>query len=312
MNLTLPDLSLVILIGASSSGKSTFARTHFLPSEIISSDQCRALVSNDENNQEATKDAFDLVHFLAGIRLRRGLLTVIDATNIRPEDRKQYIELARKYHCIPVAIVFDLPERTLKERHKQRTDRSFGDHVIANQHRTMRRSLRGLNREGFRHVFELDSVDKIDSATISREPLWNNRKTETGPFDIIGDVHGCYDELTELLTQLGYVQKPENNLWAHPEGRKALFVGDLIDRGPASPAVLRLVMDMVKGQTALCVPGNHDEKLLRKLRGKNVTVSHGPALAHLPAANHVAYRNQPPAQLPRTPRRSLCLLRYIA
>jgi len=275
MNITLPDLSLIVLIGASSSGKSTFARTHFLPTEIISSDQCRALVSNDENNQEATTDAFDLVHYLAGIRLRRGLLTVIDATNIRPEDRKHYIALARQYHCIPVAMVFDLPERTLKERHQQRTDRSFSDHVIANQHRTLRKNLRGLGREGFRHVFELDSVEKIAAVTIRREPLWNNRKTETGPFDIIGDVHGCHTELTELLTKLDYAPAPETSVWMHPAGRKVIFVGDLVDRGPASPAVLRVVMDMVKEDTALCVPGNHDSKLLRKLKGKNVTVSHG-------------------------------------
>ena len=98
MKITLPELSLVVLIGASGSGKSTFARQHFLPTEVISSDYCRGLVSDDENNQAATADAFELLHFIVTKRLAAGKLTVIDATNVQPESRKPLLELARKYH----------------------------------------------------------------------------------------------------------------------------------------------------------------------------------------------------------------------
>src|SRR3712207_8730442 len=112
MKLTIPELSLVVLIGASGSGKSTFARQHFKPTEVLSSDFCRGLVSDDENNQAATGDAFEVLHFIAAKRLARGLLTVVDATNVQADARKPLIALARKYHCLPVAIVLNLPERS--------------------------------------------------------------------------------------------------------------------------------------------------------------------------------------------------------
>src|SRR6476619_6371743 len=86
--LAIPELSLVVLIGASGCGKSTFARTHFKPFETLSSDFCRGLVSNDENDQAATKAAFETLHFIAAKRLEAGLLTVVDATNVQPESRK--------------------------------------------------------------------------------------------------------------------------------------------------------------------------------------------------------------------------------
>src|SRR6266550_500865 len=97
MHIKIPKLSLVVLIGASGSGKSTFARRHFRPSEVISSDYCRGLVSDDENDQAATNDAFELLHYVAAKRLARGRLTVIDATNVQQESRKPLVELARQY-----------------------------------------------------------------------------------------------------------------------------------------------------------------------------------------------------------------------
>lgn len=283
MTISVPKLSLIVLIGPSGSGKSTFARRHFLPTEVVSSDACRGIVSDDENNQHVTPEAFSLVHTIIGHRLALGRLTVVDATSVRPEDRAPLIALARRYHCLPVAIVFDIPEEVCQQRNLARSDRHFGPHVIRNQRLQLRRTFRGLQREGFRHVFVMKSPDEVDAATIRRVPMWTDRSHETGPFDIIGDVHGCADELELLLGQLGYgrVNVPDhepgwsNQSYVHPEGRKAVFVGDLVDRGPRIVDTLSIVRNMVVMGSALCVPGNHDVKLLKKLQGKDVRMTHG-------------------------------------
>jgi protein phosphatase len=276
---TFPELSLVVLVGASGSGKSTFARKHFLPTEVISSDYCRALVSDDENNLAVTSDAFDVLHFIAGKRLAAGRLTVVDATNVKPEDRKPLVELARQYHCLPVAIVLNVAERVCQDRNQVRTDRRLPNHVAHRQLQNLRRSLRGVEREGFRHVLILSSPEEAEAIVLQREPLYNNKKSEHGPFDIIGDIHGCYPELLLLLERLGYAvnagEDGQSVRVTPPAGRKAVFLGDLVDRGPDSPAVLRLVMQMVQEGSAYCVPGNHDIKLMRKLRGKDVQLTHG-------------------------------------
>ena len=272
-----PELALVLLVGPSGSGKSTFGRQHFLPTEVVSSDFCRALVSDDENDQSATGDAFDLLHDIVRKRLARGRLTVVDPTNVQPEARKSLIALAKEYHLFAIAIVFDLPDRLCQDRNALRPDRQFGRHVISNQSQQLRRSLRGLEREGIRYVFKLSSPEEVEAVTIERQPLWNNRKAKHGPFDIIGDVHGCFDELVELMAKLGYSVEAQGEEFAvsAPEGRKLVFVGDLVDRGPGVVKVLRLVSGMVRSGQAFCVPGNHDMKLVRALRGKDVKRTHG-------------------------------------
>ena len=292
MRIDLPELCLVALVGPSGSGKSTFARRHFKPTEVISSDACRGIVSDDENSQEATKDAFDLLHYIAAKRLARGLLTVVDATNVEPESRRPLVKLAREHHVLPVAIVLNVPERLCHDRNAGRPDRQFGPHVIRRQRMALKRDLRNLAREGFRKVFILNTPEEIDAATVVREPLWNNRTFDHGPFDIIGDIHGCYDELVELLERLGYQRVPAEPpagasdpaphpsllppfTFRHPQSRRPIFLGDLVDRGPNTPAVLHLVMHMRAAGAALCVPGNHDVKLLRKLCGKDVRITHG-------------------------------------
>jgi protein phosphatase len=278
VNISIPKLSLVVLIGSSGSGKSTFARKHFLPSEVLSSDACRAIISDDENNQAVTKEAFEVLHFIAAKRLALGRLTVIDATNVQPEARQSLVALARQYHCLPVAIVLNMPEKLCQKRNQDRAERAFGPHVVRQQLAQLRRSLRGLAREGFRHIFVLDSLEEVDAAVIERVPLYNDMRQEHGPFDIIGDVHGCCDELEILLGQLGYqpvAAGPDGLAFAHPHGRKAVFVGDLVDRGPRILDTVRLVRRMIAAGSAFCVPGNHDMKLMRKLRGKNVQVAHG-------------------------------------
>jgi protein phosphatase len=277
MRITIPELSLVVLIGPSGCGKSSFGRQHFLPTEVISSDACRGLVSDNENDQSATNDAFDLLHAIVRKRLGRGKLTVIDATNVQPEARKSLVELAREYHVLPVAVVFDLPERLCQDRNVNRPDRQFGPHVVRNQVQQMRRTLRGLEREGFRYVHKLSSPEEVEAVIIERQPLWNNRRGDHGPFDIVGDVHGCLEELLELMAALGYQVEREGARFTvvPPDGRKLVFVGDLVDRGPGTPEVLRLVMGMVGAEQAICVPGNHDIKLMKALKGRDVQQTHG-------------------------------------
>ncbi len=277
MKITIPELSLVVLIGPSGCGKSTFGRTHFKPTEVLSSDFCRGLVADSENDQTVTGDAFEILHFIARKRLALGRLTAIDATNVQPDSRKPLVELAREFHVLPVALVFNFPEKLCQERNRMRPNRDFGPHVIRNQSQQLRRSLRGLEREGFRHVHIFNDPAELEGLEMERQPLWNNLKHEHGPFDIVGDVHGCFDEMTALLQLLGYAVEPDGADYrvTPPDGRKAVFVGDLVDRGPKIMEVLRLVMGMVKAGTAFCVPGNHDVKLMRKLRGKDVKISHG-------------------------------------
>ncbi|CAL9428220.1 Bis(5'-nucleosyl)-tetraphosphatase, symmetrical [Streptomyces sp. enrichment culture] len=268
--LPVTDLSLVVLVGATGSGKSTFARRHFKPTEVISSDFCRGLVSDDENDQGATKDAFDVLHYIAGKRLAAGRRTVVDATSVQSDARRQLIDLAKQYDVLPIAIVLDVPEEVCAERNAARTDRADMPRRVIHRHtRELRRSLRHLEREGFRKVHILRGVEEVEHATVVTEKRFNDLTHLTGPFDIIGDIHGCAAELEALLGKLGYVDG------VHPEGRTAVFVGDLVDRGPDSPGVLRRVMAMVKSGNALCVPGNHENKYGRYLRGRKVQHTHG-------------------------------------
>src|SRR6266571_4986423 len=280
----IPELSLVVLVGVTGSGKSSFAARHFRPTEVLSSDTFRGLVGDDENDQSVTAEAFEALHTVAAKRLAIGRLTVIDATNVQPDARRPLVTLAREQHVLPVAIVLDIPARTCIERNAARADRNFGSGVVTRQHATLSRSIRRLEREGFRRVFVLRGTAEVDAAQIVREPAWTDRSDQHGPFDIIGDVHGCHAELADLLDSLGY-QPAADGAWRHPAGRTAVFLGDLVDRGPDTPGVLRTVMEMVEAGTALCVPGNHESKLLRALHGRDVRVSHGLAesLAQLAA-----------------------------
>ncbi|MER6976920.1 polynucleotide kinase-phosphatase [Streptomyces carpinensis] len=268
--LPVTDLSLVVLVGASGSGKSTFARRHFKPTEVISSDFCRGLVSDDENDQSATRDAFEVLHYIAGKRLAAGRRTVVDATSVRQDARRQLIDLARSHDVLPIAIVLDVPEEVCAERNAGRGDRAGMPRRVIQRHiRELRRSVRHLEREGFRKVHVLRGVEDVENATVVTEKRFNDLTHLTGPFDIIGDVHGCSAELESLLGKLGYVDGE------HPEGRTAVFVGDLVDRGPDTPGVLRRVMSMVESGHALCVPGNHENKYGRHLGGRRVQLTHG-------------------------------------
>jgi len=280
--INIPETALVVLIGASSSGKSTFAKKHFAAHEIISSDYCRTIVSGSEYTLDANQDTFDLLHYIVDKRLKRGLLTVVDATNVQSESRKALLRIARRHHVLNVGIVLNMSERLCNDRNKVRTDRDLKSHVIRHQQRSLRNSFRRFEKEGFKHLYEFKSPEQVAKVEITRTSLYNNLKHEKGAFDIIGDVHGCFVELKELLVKLGYKitkHRDKTNNFGYTVtnriGRKAIFVGDLVDRGPASNEVLRLVMSMVKNGQAFSVNGNHDDKLKRKLDGRDVKIAHG-------------------------------------
>lgn len=275
MRIEIPEIAVVALIGASGSGKSTFAKAHFKPTEVLSSDYFRALISDDENNQKVTAEAFDTLYYVANKRLASGLMTVIDATNVQKEARASVLNLAKEQNCHAAAIVLDIPEEICRERNEKRPGRNLDGRVIGRQTRQLRQSIKSLRREGFRYVFVLTNEKEATDAEIVRVPLWNNKRNETGPFDIIGDIHGCYDELVELLSKLGYAVNADDCTAKPPDGRKAVFLGDLCDRGPKNVEVLRLVMNMAQTGDAWCVAGNHDAKLLKSLKGATVQMSHG-------------------------------------
>lgn len=281
MKLNIPELSLVLLIGPSGCGKSTFARRHFAPTEVVSSDRIRGMVCDDEASQAVSQDAFELLHDLVARRLKWRRFTVVDATNVKAEARKPLLELAQRYHYLTAAIVFDLDEQICQEHNLQRQGRTVPPSVITFQRANLDRTRESLSHEGVHRVFVLRSLEEIAQVSIERLPMYFDRRSERGPFDLIGDVHGCLDELLALLGLLGYRVGYETEgarprpVAIPPAGRKAVFVGDLGDRGPDTPGVYRLVMGMVRAGQAFCVLGNHDFKLLRCLRGHQVKMSHG-------------------------------------
>ncbi|MGP5382279.1 polynucleotide kinase-phosphatase [Glutamicibacter arilaitensis] len=275
---SIPETGLVVLVGVSGSGKSSFAAKHFGRFEVLSSDYFRGLVGNDETDQSVTAAAFDALHYVAGKRLDAGLLTVVDATSVQQSARQSLIELARSHDALATAIVLDVPVEVCLQRNEGRGERRVPKAVIDRQHQQLRRSLKSLRREGFTRVHVLSSPQDIDGTAITRHKLLNDFRDQHGPFDVIGDVHGCLEELVLLLAKLGYDIVRDRQGRAvdafHPN-RRAVFVGDLVDRGPDSPGVLRLVMGMAAAGHALAVPGNHEDKLVRALRGAKVTLTHG-------------------------------------
>ena len=268
MILTFPEPSLVLLVGASGSGKSTFAAKHFLPTEVVSSDRCRGMVSDDENDQRATQSAFELLDAIVGIRLRNRKLTVVDATNLRPEDRKNLKRVAKEHDSLVSVVLFDTPRDVCITRNAARPDRNMDASVIVRHVSLFNKACREVKMEKYHRVYRL-TEDRLANARVERSRLWNDRRDLSGPFDIIGDLHGCATELELLLQRLGYGPQ------GHPEGRTVLFVGDITDRGPRSLDCYEIVSGMVQKGHAMCVAGNHDDKLIRYLDGRKVQVARG-------------------------------------
>jgi len=274
VTLRLPDFCLVLMVGPAGSGKSTFAARHFLPTEVLSSDEFRARICDDPTEQAVSADAFHLLHQLAGRRLAWRRLTVVDATNLKSQGRRDLVRLAARHQAASVAVVLDLPTDLVRARNQARA-RQVPDPVLARQTSDFHAELSALEREGFQAIHRIRDPQALQDLQIERVPLAVDRRGEAGPFDLIGDVHGCFEELRELLEGLGYRVDAGSLRVQPPAGRQALFLGDLVDRGPAVVPVLRLVMGMVEAGQAWCLPGNHDDRLLRHLRGNQVQVQHG-------------------------------------
>ena len=264
MTIEIPELCLVVLIGPAGAGKSTFAGARFKPTEVVSSDACRALVADDEDDQSATPAAFEVLHLIASLRLRRRKLTVVDAVNARPGDRRPLLELAAERDCAAVAVVLDLPGPLCVERDRARPGRTVGSTVIESQRSAIGRSLSDLRDEGFAAVHVLRSPEEVAAAKVRRVPLPVNRRWERGPFDVIGPVRGRGEALAALLDRLGYPvgRGPDGGpvAAAHPSGRRAVFLGEL-----GSAGAVRLVRALAAAGAALTVRGDGDEELAARL-----------------------------------------------
>jgi protein phosphatase len=258
VDIRIPSVALVLLVGPAGAGKTTFARAHFRPTEVLSSDFFRGLVSDSEADQSATEAAFEALRLVARLRLSRRRLTVVDAVSARPPDRRELLQIAEDQHCSAVAIVLDLPPDVCIERDRARQGRRVGEAVIREQSLDVRRSLEQLPGEGLSEVFVLNSEAAVASVRVRRAPLPVNRRWDRGPFDIVGDVHGCIEELHELVAELGYVIDPDGTPAVHQGGRRLVFAGDLAGPGPDPEAALQLAGRLRERDLALMVRGDLD------------------------------------------------------
>ena len=277
MLIQVPEFSLVVLIGCSGSGKSTFAAQHFPEETIVSIESCRKMISARDLDPLASHDASQLMQTIVSLRLKRRLPTVADAWHLTAEARRPLIELARRYHTRLVAILFDIPLEECFSHQKIDADSAPSESTLVRQFKSLQNQRRSLTHEGFHEIYTLHTFAEIKRAHVSWiKPSFDQRAVQ-GPFDIIGDVHGCADELIELVERLGYQvhETSKGPLVSHPSGRQLVFVGDLVDRGPAIVKVLQLVMNTVRAGRGWCVIGNHENKLMRYLSGRKVKISHG-------------------------------------
>ncbi|KZR60117.1 polynucleotide kinase-phosphatase [Pseudobacillus badius] len=291
MKIIVPYAGIVLLVGPSNSGKSTLLKSmiekkQILPSEVVSSDEFRVLVSDREfidwrerpkdeadclldEYQTISKEAFSMMDSVIDARCRLNKLTFVDATHLHPDDRKRYIALARKNHVPIIAIVLDIPLDTLIERDGQR-DHPRGKRRLKQQYQTFKREKRFIKKEGYTSTYLLDETKHIEFIRRTN-PIEIDVKQG---IDIIGDIHGCYDEMILILEKLGY-EKNDEGLYIHPNGRKFISVGDVMSRGPQSLNTMLFFLRHVQKGLAYMIDSNHGWKIARWLEGRKVTLSHG-------------------------------------
>lgn len=267
--LQLPQPTLVVLCGVSGGGKSSFAARNFPPTWTVSSDQLRGLICDDQRSLESSADAFKLLFQLVETRLRFGRTTIVDSTALDRKTRKRLLEIARKYDFGTLMLLFDTPIEQCIARDATRINPPpVGPAVIKRQFRQFEHVRQNAYREGFDQLLLLSEAESTQ-LKVEIVPLPVEKPEERGPFDFIGDIHGCRLELEQLLAKLGYSQ--ENGVYRHSEGRKVVFLGDLVNRGPDSVGVVKLVARMVQSNSALFVRGNHCQYVygyLKKFAGK--------------------------------------------
>jgi protein phosphatase len=273
MKIEIPQHALVLTLGPAGCGKSFFTEKHF-GQAVVSSDRCRQMVSDDPTNQEASKRAFDLMHMWIEGRLAMGRLAVADATNLTAQARRGLREIAAKFKAPVIVLRFATDLDTCFRQNAGR-DRFVPEHVIKTHFEQYESAREAILHEGYAAIHTVNPARSYEfevkgGVQIARAP----------GFDIIGDIHGCADELRTLLTELGYTvgwingHEGEGSSYIHPEGRKIVFVGDITDRGPENVQALRIVK-LAKEGGHLSVMGNHDWKLFRAMKGNNVRVGHG-------------------------------------
>ncbi|TDL78498.1 polynucleotide kinase-phosphatase [Peribacillus frigoritolerans] len=291
MQIVLPYAGIVLLIGPSNSGKSTLLKRmiekrEILPSEVISSDDFRVLVSDIEfidwrdrpkdeadsllgDYQSISKEAFSMMDSVIDARCRLNKLTFVDATHLHPDDRKRYLSLARKNNVPIISIVMDIHEDELLIRDEQR-DNPRGKRRIRQQYQTFKKEKRFIKKEGYMSVYTIKETDNLE---FNRRSNPIEKDIESG-IDIIGDIHGCYEEMILVLEKLGYHQN-QDGLYLHPEGRKFVSIGDIMSRGPQSLKTMLFFCEHVSKNLAYMIDSNHGWKIARWLDGRNVTLNHG-------------------------------------
>ncbi len=272
----LPPGTLVVLCGISGCGKSTFAAANFTTTQIVSSDECRAILSDDPADQSVSGRAFELLHWITDQRLRRKRTTAVDSTALSKRARRDLLKIAHSNQAHIVLICFDIPLAECLARDIAR-ERTVGPVVIGRQYKAFTAALSDIQDEDWDRVFVLSEEEAGKVRFMAQAGSFELRDL-TGPFDVIGDLHGCMSELRELLDKLGYRQGSRPAFY-HPEGRKLVFLGDLGDRGPDSAEAFALVMSLVEDRVALYTPGNHCNKLMRYLQGRHVKQTHGLSMA---------------------------------
>jgi protein phosphatase len=264
--------SLFILVGPSGSGKSTFAKKYFPATMTVSTDFCRSLICDSQSNQKVSDDAFDLFYFIIEKRLKNGYPAIADSTALKRKYREKLLALANRYSFSPVLLLFDLPPTFCEENDKNRRF-CVGEEVQKNQFRLLESTREELSEENYDKVIVFLTKYHLDNFRYR----WSAPLVECTfpvPFDIIGDVHGCYSKLKELLLLLGYQEREKGN-YSHLEGRRLVFLGDIMDRGVDNLSVFHLVYQTWAAQEAYYIPGNHCNKLFRYLKGANVHATDG-------------------------------------
>lgn len=164
----IPEFCLVALVGATSAGKSSFAKRHFRSTEILSSDFFRAMICDDENEQSISSDAFDLLYNALNKRLKNNKLTIVDATSVQKSARTTLLNIAKDHNAPTAAIVLNPPEEVLHKRNNARPDRDIPDNVVSEHYNELIKSIENLKDEGFDFVYILNSLKQIDSVQIVR------------------------------------------------------------------------------------------------------------------------------------------------